>query len=126
MAKTHVEPRSPWTEEEERAVYDGYISRMGLDWIVQQFPTDRQFESIRLKFANHVWEDTNGKQGLRGGNKWVKTKWARHRANTLPYHFERIKELREEVRDLRTKLKDALDSLEYHQKRTDEMLYFPN
>lgn len=126
MAQTHIIPGSKWSSEEENAVFYGYVDGKGLDWIVENFPTDRNPESIRMKFANHVWEKTNGKQGLRGGNKWVKQRWARNRANILPYHFDRIKELNADIAELEAKLMTARNTLAYHRRRVDEMVYFPN
>lgn len=126
MAKTHVEPGSTWTEEEERAVYDGYIRRIGLDAIASSFPTDRQFESIRMKFANHVWEDTNGRQGLRGSNKWVKARWVQYRKNAVLYADEQIKSLREEEADLQSRLRLIQYRLKAHENRLQEVLTLPN
>lgn len=126
MAKTHVEPRSTWTEEEEKAVYNGYVRREGLDAIAASFPTDRPFDSIRMKFANHVWEDTNGRQGLRGSNKWVKERWVQYRKNAVLYADEQIKSLREEEADLQSRLKLIQYRLKAHENRLREVLTLPN
>lgn len=126
MAKTHVEPGSTWTEEEERAVYNGYIRRDGLDEIARSFPTDRQFESIRMKFANHVWEDTNGRQGLRGSNKWVKAKWVQYRKTAVLYADEQITKLREEEDELKSKLRMLQFRIQSHENRLREVLTLPN
>ena len=126
MEKTHVLPGSSWTEEEENAVYDGYTSRNSVEEILARFPTDRNPDSIRLKVGNHIWEDTNGRRGLRGGNKWVKQKWVAHRMNTVLYNTEQIKSLRSRESDLTSQLTYVRNRIVSHETRLREVLTLPN
>ena len=125
MQKQHVDTGSTWTEEEEKAVFDGFTERRGLDSIVQTFPTDRDPESIRMKFGNHVWEDTNGRRGLRGGNKWVKRHWVEYRKNAVVYADAQIRVLRDEEEELQRRLHMVQLRIKSHESRLREVLSLP-
>ena len=124
--KAHVIPGSKWTEEEEKAVYMGFMNRKTAEEIAETFPTDRNVESIRMKLGNHMWEDTNGQTGLRGGNKWVKQRWAQHRAHMIPYFDKQIEQLEGELKQLYADTDRIRNRLKYYRDRVVEMTTLPN
>ncbi len=124
--KTHVNHGSRWSEDEEKAAFSGYRDRKTAEEIAETFPTDRHPESIRMKLGNHKWEDTNGREGLRGGNKWVKARWAYSRRYVVEYHNSALKNLLEEQLSLGQQMRHVRDRIAYHTNRLDEVLTFPN
>jgi hypothetical protein len=124
--KTHVIPGSSWSPEEEKAVFVGFMNRKTAEEIAETFPTDRNPESIRMKLGNHKWEDTNGQDGLRGGNKWVKQRWAHHRAHMIPFFDKQIKELEAELSHLYSETDRVRNRLKYYRERMDDMTTLPN
>ncbi len=126
MAKSHVIPGSKWTEEEEKAAYTGFMNSKTAEEIAETFPTDRHPESIRMKLGNHKWEDTNGRDGLRGGNKWVKQRWSRYRTTMIPYYDTQIKDAETEMDRLHAELSRVRNRLEYYRKRMEEVTTLPN
>lgn len=107
-------------------MYDGYTARNDVNEIVDKFPTDRNPDSIRLKFGNHVWEDTNGKRGLRGSNKWVKRAWVQYRKQAVLYNDQRINALRAQERDLQDQLDYVRTRIKSHETRIRDVLTLPN
>ncbi len=126
MAKTHVNPGSKWTDEEEKAAYTGFLNSKTAEQIAETFPTDRHVESIRMKLGNHKWEDTNGREGLRGGNKWVKQRWSRYRSTMIPYYDKQITELETELNRIREESGRIRSRLDYYRKRMEEVTTLPN
>lgn len=113
MQKRHVDHGSAWEEDEETAAYRGYTNNTPFRTLVETFPTDRDPMSIRLKLKNHQWQETNGQKGLRGGNKWVRDRWARSRVAVVAYHEEENVKLRKR----RQSLYDELDEIRDRQKK---------
>jgi hypothetical protein len=126
MAKTHVISGSKWSEDEEKAAYTGFLNSKTAEDIAETFPTDRHVESIRMKLGNHKWEDTNGRQGLRGGNKWVKQRWAQFRARMIPYYDKQITELQAELSHLQGEVDRVRSRLNYYRTRMEEVTTLPN
>ena len=124
--KTHVIPGSKWNEEEEKTAYTGFMNRKTAEEIAETFPTDRHVESIRMKLGNHKWEGTNGREGLRGGNKWVKQRWAQHRAHMIPFFDKQITDLQAELSHIYSETDRIRNLLKYYRNRLTEMTTLPN
>ncbi len=125
MQKRHVDARSAWEEDEERAAYHGFLHKTPFDELVETFPTDRNPKSIRMKLKNHEWERTNGTSGLSGGNKWVKTKWMRDRITLVLYHEKKITDLRARRDELYAELDQIRDDIAAYERRQESIVRLP-
>jgi hypothetical protein len=126
MQKRHVDTGSEWAEDEEKAVYHAVLYKTPFEDLVNEFPTDRNPKSIRMKLKNHEWEKTNGQRGLRGGNAWVKNTWARDRVTLVMYHDKKIANLRTRRDELYAELDKLRDEITQCERRQQEIVRLHN